>query len=76
MLRHGARPVVIGVAVGLGLALWGGRLAETFLLGVGPRDPVTLTSVAALLALVGFVATYLPARRAARVNPIQALRVE
>jgi putative ABC transport system permease protein len=46
------------------------------LFGVGAHDPPTLAAVAVVLALTGFVATYLPARRAARVDPLAALRHE
>jgi putative ABC transport system permease protein len=76
VLRQGAAPVALGVAAGLGLALAAGRLAAAFLRGVSPHDPATYAGVALLLVGIGTLATWLPARRAARLDPIQALRVE
>jgi ABC-type lipoprotein release transport system permease subunit len=49
---------------------------SALLYGVGPRDPVTFASVPALLAGVALLATYLPARRASRIDPLDALRGE
>jgi putative ABC transport system permease protein len=49
---------------------------SAFLFGVGPMDPVTYAAVAAILALVSLLATYLPARRASRVDPVIALRAD
>jgi putative ABC transport system permease protein len=49
---------------------------RTLLFGVGPGDPVTLAGVAALLVLAGVLASYVPARRGTRVDPVSALRAE
>jgi putative ABC transport system permease protein len=76
VVRQGASPVAAGVVAGLGLALWAGRLAGALLYDVSPRDPLTFVAVAAILALAGIAATYVPARRAARVDPVAALRHE
>jgi len=65
-----------GVAVGLAGALALRRLVASMLFGVGPGDPATLLVVAVLLALVALAAGYVPARRAARVDPSVALRAE
>jgi ABC-type antimicrobial peptide transport system permease subunit len=66
----------MGVAVGTGLTLASGRLVRGFLYGVQANDGWTLAGAATLLMLSGLMAAYLPARRAARVNPIDALRAE
>jgi predicted permease len=68
--------VAIGVAAGLGLSLMATPVLKSFLFNVAPSDPMTLGSVAVLLALVTLVATWLPARRAAASDPMAALRKE
>jgi ABC-type antimicrobial peptide transport system permease subunit len=64
--------VAIGVAGSLGLT----RLLRTQLFGVGERDPVTFVVVAALLSAITLVATLVPALRATKVDPVEALRME
>ena len=76
VLRHALALTLAGLAIGLAAALAVGRLLGGLLLGVGPADPATFVLVAAALTLLSLVAAYLPARRAVRVNPIQALRAE
>jgi predicted permease len=66
----------IGLIVGLGVAMATTRLVESFLYGLKPNDPLTLSLAAAALAGVAFVAGYLPARRASRLDPMTALREE
>jgi putative ABC transport system permease protein len=66
----------IGVALGCMLALMSGRLIQTLLVGVSPSDPRTLAIVAATLLAVSVGAALVPARRAARVDPVEALRAE
>ncbi len=66
----------VGLAVGLGLALVGARAASSFLYGLGAHDPVTLAIAVALMAAVAVVASLVPVRRAARVDPMVALRME
>jgi predicted permease len=73
-LRHGLRLTVTGIAIGIGLAIVLTRVMAAFLFGVGPMDPVTYAAVSGILALVALLATYLPARRASRVDPSLALR--
>ena len=70
--------LLAGVGAGLGLlaALWLGNLLRSLLYGVRPQDPATLGGVSLVLILAALVATYIPARRATRVNPIDSLRSE
>jgi putative ABC transport system permease protein len=78
VLSESARLVAAGLAIGTAAALaltWLLR-SYSFLFGIGPRDPGTLVSVAILLAGVAVVASLVPARRAMRVDPIEALRNE
>jgi predicted permease len=77
MLRRVAVLVVSGLATGFVLSWWAARfISATLLYGLGPRDPGTFAAAAALLALVGIAAGWIPARRAARVDPMTALRTE
>jgi putative ABC transport system permease protein len=76
VVRQGVRPAMIGLAIGVALALVVSRVIASMLFGIGPRDPVSLSIVVGLLAVVTLIATWLPARRAARVDPVQALRAE
>jgi predicted lysophospholipase L1 biosynthesis ABC-type transport system permease subunit len=71
-LRHGLLLTGAGIAVGIGVAPLT-RVMSALLVGVSPIDPVTYVAVAASLATVALLATYLPARRASRVDPIVAL---
>ncbi len=66
--------VGIGVAVGVALGLGAANAARTLLFGLQPTDPATLASATALLAAIGFLASYLPARRASKTDPMQVLR--
>ena len=76
VVGQGMRPVALGIVAGLAGALVTGRLLDTLLYGVSARDPLTLAVVPALLAAIGALATYLPGRRATRVDPLAALRHE
>jgi putative ABC transport system permease protein len=76
VLRQGFVLAVVGVAIGLALALGLTRLMSTLLYGVSPADPITFAIVAIGLLGVALLASYLPARRAAGVDPMNALRVE
>ena len=76
VLGEVGRIVLTGVAIGLVLSLVVIRLVKAFLYGVGPTDPLTLAMSAAVLLAVGICAAALPARRAARLDPVAALREE
>ena len=75
-LRQGTILVVAGLGIGMVCALWAGRLVKSFLYQVQPLDGWTYASVVVLLLLVGALAALIPARRAAAVEPIEALRDE
>lgn len=74
ILRDGLTIVAIGLAIGVPIALYLGRQLGELLYGVDPTDPLTLAAVAATLGLVGLLASAIPARRASRVDPAQAIR--
>ncbi|MFL5579604.1 MAG: ABC transporter permease [Gemmatimonadaceae bacterium] len=76
VVRQGMRPVLIGSVVGLLLAALLARLVSGLLYGVSPLDPPTFVGISLLLAGVAMLATWVPARRAARVSPVEALRSE
>jgi putative ABC transport system permease protein len=75
-LRRTLIQLAIGLALGLGGALSVGRLIQGSLVKIGPRDPMTLTAICVLLVVVALLAALVPARRAARVDPVVALRYE
>ena len=74
VLREGLRLVVIGLPLGLAAALAAVRLLSSYLYGVSATDVATFSAITALLAGVALFACYVPARRAMRVDPVQALR--
>jgi predicted permease len=76
VLGRGSRPVLLGVVLGLVGALALGRAARGLLFEVSPQDPLTYLSAAFVLVAAALAAAYLPARRAARVDPMEALRYE
>ena len=76
ILKEAARLVILGIAAGALLAIAGASLMGKMLFGTQPWDAATLCSVAAVLGASTMAASYLPARRAASVNPVEALRAE
>ena len=75
-IKQGAVQIAIGLGVGLLISLTSGRLLASMLLRVSPNDPVVLAATAFPLAVAALLACYIPARRAARVDPMEALRCE
>jgi len=76
VMREAARLLSVGVAMGTALSLVAGRGASSLLFGLKPHDPLTLLTAGALLAGIAALASYLPARRATKVDPMVALRYE
>jgi ABC-type antimicrobial peptide transport system permease subunit len=69
-------PVGIGLAAGTAASLALSRVVASLLYGVGPEDPLTLAGASLTLVAAGFLAGWLPARRASRIDPLRALREE
>jgi ABC-type antimicrobial peptide transport system permease subunit len=76
VVGQGLRVLAVGLVIGLVLAFAATRFLSSLLFGVSPTDPLTFFSMASILGAVGLFATYLPARRATRVDPMVALRAE
>jgi putative ABC transport system permease protein len=76
VVRQGMAPALVGIAAGLAGALAASRLLDSALFGVTTRDPVTFAAVPVFLGLVALLASYIPARRATRVMPTQALQYD
>ena len=76
VLRDAGRLVLIGLVVGVIASLAGARLLQSLVFGIAPRDPFTLAAMCGLLVLTGLFAAWWPAKRAASIEPMQALRAE
>jgi putative ABC transport system permease protein len=76
VLRQAAIVVGIGLAIGVTGALAVSRMLSSWLYGVSARDPLTFVATPVMLALVALLASYIPARRATKVDPAEALRCE
>jgi putative ABC transport system permease protein len=76
ILGHGVKMALIGIAAGIAASFALTRLMAKLLFGVSAYDPLTFAGVACLLILVALAASYIPARRAMRVDPTIALRYE
>jgi len=76
VLLDGLRPALFGLAFGLAVSVGAVRLIEAMLYGTKPLDPTVFGAVSALLLLVSALACLLPAWRASRLDPMQALRME
>ena len=75
IVRDGLGVAAVGLAIGLAAALVAGRLLRSFLFETTPTDVGALTAITGILLLVVFAACYVPARRAARIDPVKAMRV-
>jgi putative ABC transport system permease protein len=76
VLREGIVLALAGIGIGLTGALVAARTLSAFLFGVGASDPLTFSAVALVMLLVAVVASYVPSRRATKVDPVVALRAE
>ena len=76
VMRSGMAPVVLGLVIGLAGVFGLTRFVSSLLFGVGEHDPITIAAVVLILAAVALIACYIPARRAAKVDPMDALRCE
>ena len=76
IVRETSRPVLVGLAIGIVGAAAAAQLMRAILFGVSTVDPVSFVGVSFLFFLIAMLAAYVPARRAARVDPIVALRYE
>ena len=76
VVRQGLGLTVVGIIAGIAIAIGGTRLMHTLLYGVSATDPMTFGGITVVLVIVALVATWLPARRATRVDPLVALRTE
>jgi ABC-type antimicrobial peptide transport system permease subunit len=76
VLGSGVRVATLGLAIGMVVAMGSTRALSSLLYDVRPADPPTFAAIAVLVAAVALAASYLPARRAARVDPVDALRAD
>jgi putative ABC transport system permease protein len=76
VVRQSMLPIAAGVSAGIGGSLASGRLLQEFLYEVRPGDPYVMAAIVTLLIIVGLLASWLPARRAASIDPVSALRNE
>jgi ABC-type antimicrobial peptide transport system permease subunit len=74
VVRQGVRPVLWGIVIGVALAMAAARLLASQLFGVTAHDPLTMAAVALVLLVIAIGASWLPARRAARIDPTRALQ--
>ena len=76
ILRQGGLVTLLGIVAGLIAALAGSQLIRSLLYGVSPRDPIVFSLTTVALLVIALLACWLPARRASRLSPLQALRTE
>ncbi|MCZ6689108.1 MAG: ABC transporter permease, partial [Planctomycetota bacterium] len=76
VLKEGTTMILLGIGLGLAGVWAGGRVLESYVFGISPRDPLTIATVAGLLATVALLACLVPALKAASTDPLEALRAE
>ena len=76
VIRDGMRPALIGLALGMVFAFLGARLMVSVLVGVSPMDPLAFAGGTSVLLVAALVASFVPARRALAIDPMQALQEE
>ena len=76
VMREAGQLLLVGVVIGIAISLIAGRSAGSLLFGLKAYDPITLLASVALLTVIAVLASFLPARRAAKVDPMVALRYE
>jgi putative ABC transport system permease protein len=76
IVSQGFKLVILGLVLGLGGAFLAMKVIASLLFGVTTKDPYTFIVVAIVLSVIALIACYIPARRAARVDPLEALRYE
>lgn len=76
VLKEAVLLLAIGLPAGVGLSLWAGRAASALLFGIEAHDAITLAGASALLAVIALIASYVPATKAASLNPIDTLRAD
>ena len=76
ILKQAMRPVFLGLLIGFAVCAAASRLMSVMLYGISPFDPLTFGGVAIFLTAIALLACYLPAKRATRVDPMEALRHE
>jgi ABC-type antimicrobial peptide transport system permease subunit len=76
VVAQGSRVVAVGIAIGVAAALAATRALGSLLFGVAPMDPATFVAMSAVMIVMGLLASYLPARRASSIDPIESLRSE
>jgi putative ABC transport system permease protein len=75
VMSRGLRLVVAGLVIGTAMSLWVVRFLTSYLFGVAPRDPWTIGLTVTVFFIVGMAGVFLPARRASRIDPMEALRM-
>ncbi len=76
IIRQALRPVATGVVIGIICCASASSILSSVLYGINPRDPISFLLVPGFLLVVALLASYLPARRATRINPTESLRYE